>query len=202
MPTNYKKLFAIQKKHETDILKICPKIDDKSGIYFLTRTDEIGIRHAYIGQAIKLKSRLISHMMGYTQHIDRSLKSHKLYSEDNQTGWKINFLHYPPEELDKWEQYYIKLYADNGFQLKNKTGGSQGVGKTQISEYRPAKGYRDGVDYGYRKASKEIAHLFSLHLMVSTKVNPPTKNQMKALEKFNDFLNAYKESEIEDGEEN
>ncbi len=202
MATNYKKLYAIKTKHKDELLKVCPKLDNKSGIYFLTRTDENGFRFAYIGQALHIIDRMISHCMGYKQWVDLSIKKHRFYGEDNPHGWKLNFLHYPPEELDKWEKYYIKQYADQGYQLRNVSAGGQGEGRTALNDYKPAKGYRDGVDYGYRKASKEISHLFDLHLMVVPKVNPPTKNQMKALEKFNDFLNAYKESEIEDGEEN
>ena len=40
-----------------------------------------------------------------------------------------------------------------------------------------------------KNCSKEMAHLFDLHLEVTTKKNPPTVNQQKALDKFNDFLN-------------
>ena len=38
-------------------------------------------------------------------------------------GWKINFLHYPEDELDEHEQFWIKRYAKNGYQLPNKTAG-------------------------------------------------------------------------------
>ena len=34
-----------------------------------------------------------------------------------------------------------------------------------------------------------IAHLFDKHLVVSTKKNPPTVNQQKALDKFMNFIN-------------
>lgn len=48
---------------------------------------------------------------------------------------------------------------------------------------------------GYKNAQKEIRHLFDLHLNVSCKKEPPTKMQLKALEKFNEFI-----SESEDKE--
>ena len=144
---NVAKAKAIEKKNRERILEVNPHIDDGSGIYFLTRTDEDGFRYAYIGQAVNLLSRLAGHLKGY-QHIDLSIKSHGLYSTDNIYGWKIGFMHYPAEQLDKWEQYWIKKYADVGYQLRNKTSGSQGEGKKQIAEYKPPKGYRDGIQQG------------------------------------------------------
>lgn len=202
MATNWKKLYAIQAKNRDAIKKACPKIDDKPGIYFFTRTDENGISYFYIGQAVKLLDRCAQHLSGY-QHIDLSLKSRKLYDgKENPYGWKLNFLHYPKEELNKMEQHWILEYTKQGYQCRyNKTSGSQGSEKEKINEYRPAKGYRDGLKQGEKNCSKTISHLFDLHLVVGTKNNPPTKNQMKALEKFNDFLNYYKNAEIEDGKD-
>lgn len=202
MATNWKKLYAIQAKNRDAIKKACPKIDDKPGIYFFTRTDEDGINYFYIGQASRsLLDRCAQHLSGF-QHIDLSLKSRKLYDgKENPYGWKLNFLHYPKEELNKMEQYWILEYTKQGYQCRyNKTSGSQGSGKEKINEYRPARGYHDGLKQGYKNASKEIAHLMDLHLVVTTKQNPPTKLQSKALEKFNDFLNFSKKEEIEDGE--
>lgn len=144
---NYRKAMAIESKNKKRILEINPHVDDGSGIYFLTRMDEDGIRYAYIGQAKHMLTRLAQHLSGY-QHIDLSMKSHGLYSAENIYGWKIGFLHYPVDKLDKWEQYWIKCYADKGYQLRNKTAGGQGDGKKQIAEYRPGKGYRDGLAQG------------------------------------------------------
>lgn len=189
---NYKQIYAIKKKNEERLLKLNPDLDDESGIYFFYRTDENGINYGYLGQAVDIKSRCVSHLSGY-QHIDLSLKKHGLYDkEKNPYGWKLQFKHYPKEQLDEMEQYWIKEFANKGYQLRNKTSGSQGAGKQKIDEYKPSRGYRDGLDQGYKNASKEISHLFDLHLEVSTKKNPPTVNQQKALEKFNDFLNYYK----------
>ena len=133
-------------------------MDESSGIYFLTRADENGIQYAYIGQAKHLLTRLAQHLSGY-QHIDLSLKKHGMFSEGNVYGWKINFLHYPENELDEHEQFWIKRYAKNGYQLRNKTAGGQGEGKKQISEYRPAKGYYDGIAQGKRTLARELSHI-------------------------------------------
>ena len=169
------------------LLFINPKLNEQSGIYFLTREDEQGIKYAYIGQAKHILSRLAQHMTGY-QHIDLSLKKHGLISINNMCGWNVNFLNFPEELLDEKEQYYIKKYALGGYQLRNKTAGGQGSGKKQIDDYRPGKTYRQGVEQGMKNASRDVAKLFEKHLNVSAKSNPPTVNQMKAMDKFEKFL--------------
>lgn len=176
-----------------DLLRYDGRLDDDSGIYVLTRTDSEGFRYAYIGQARHILTRLAQHFTGY-QHIDLSIKKHGMYSDENPYGWEIKTSRYPEAVLDEMEKKLIRLYADSGFQLRNKTSGSQGVGKEKIDEWRPAKTYRDGVEYGYRKASREISHLFDLHLDFCTKKNPPTKTQENAVKKFKDFLAFHKKN--------
>ena len=179
------RIKAIERTNKDRMLKVCPDVPDRSGIYFLTRADN-GFKYAYIGQAKKLLTRLAQHLTGY-QHIDLSLKKHGLYSEDNPTGWKVNFIERQESMLDVTEQFYIQKYANAGYQLRNKTSGSQGEGKKDIVD-QPTKGYLEGLHNGYKKAQKEIAHLFKLHLKCETKKEPPTKLQAKALDKFNNFI--------------
>lgn len=193
---NVAKAKAIEKKNRERILEVNPHIDDGSGIYFLTRTDEDGFRYAYIGQAVNLLSRLAGHLKGY-QHIDLSIKSHGLYSTDNIYGWKIGFMHYPAEELDKWEQYWIKKYADSGYQLRNKTSGSQGEGKKQIADYKPPKGYRDGIQQGRVNLARELVNIADKHLVISLK--PEKQNNsisQKQYQKFMELLHTEKDGEI------
>lgn len=190
---NVAKAKAIEKKNRERILTVNPHMDEKSGIYFLTRTDEDGFRYAYIGQAVNLLSRLSGHLKGY-QHIDLSIKSHGLYSTDNIYGWKIGFLHYPVDKLDKWEQYWIKCYADKGYQLRNKTSGSQGEGKKQIADYKPPKGYRDGIQQGRINLARELANIADKHLFISLK--PEKQNNsvsQKQFAKFMELLHGEKE---------
>lgn len=187
--SNYKQIFAIQESYKKKIKQMYPDIDDKSGIYFLTRTDENGIKYFYIGQAKKILSRIAQHMTGY-QHIDLSLKKRGWYSDDNPEGWELGFIHYSIEELDEQEKYWILEYTKNGYQARyNKTAGGQGAGKEKINEYRPAKGYRDGLEQGRINASKEVANLFEKHLNYSKKSDKPNKNQDRAIIKFEEFLN-------------
>jgi hypothetical protein len=190
---NIRQRKAIESSYKKKLLAVNPILNENSGIYFLTRTDENGIKYFYIGQAKHILSRLADHFTGF-QHIDLSLKKRGLYSVDNPYGWKVNALNYPVAELDKWEQYWILNYTKQGYQCRyNKTAGGQGAGKEKINEYRPAKGYRDGLTQGYKNASREVANLFEKHLNVSIKSDKPNKNQQKALEKFNNFLECYKE---------
>ena len=192
---NYRKAMAIESKNKKRILEINPHVDDGSGIYFLTRMDEDGIRYAYIGQAKHMLTRLAQHLSGY-QHIDLSMKIHGLYSAENIYGWKIGFLHYPVDKLDKWEQYWIKCYADKGYQLRNKTAGGQGDGKKQIAEYRPGKGYRDGLAQGKINLARELANIADKHLVISLK--PEKQNNsvsQKQYQKFMELLHGEKDGE-------
>lgn len=181
----FMRLKAIESRNRERILKVCPDVPDRSGIYFLTR-EENGFRYAYIGQAKKLLTRLAGHLKGY-QHIDLSLKKHGLWSEDNPTGWKVNYIECQEQYLDEQEQKHVIAYANMGYQLRNKTSGSQGEGKRDIAD-APTKGYLEGLHNGYKKAQKEIAHLFELHLRCETKKMPPTKLQIRAKEKFEEFI--------------
>lgn len=183
---NYKQIYAIKKANEERILKVCPNCPNTSGIYFLLR-EEDGFKYAYIGQAVRLRERLGSHLSGY-QHIDLSIKKHGLWSEGNPTGYRVHFLEFAENLLDEMEQKYIKQYANAGYQMRNATSGSQGVGKKGLDNARPARTYYDGLAQGYKNAQKEVAHLFDLHLDYKTKSDKPNKNQQKALQKFKDFL--------------
>ena len=182
---NLRQVKAIEAGNKKKILAICPDARDESGIYFLIR-EENGFKYAYIGQSVRVLTRLAEHLKGF-QHIDLSIKKHKLWSEDNPAGWRIGVMYCGREKLDELEQKYIKMYADRGYQLRNATSGSQGEGKKDIAD-NPTKGYLEGLHNGYKKAQKEIAHLFDLHLEFKTKKEPPTKLQVKAAEKFKEFI--------------
>ena len=188
MAFNYKQIKAKERQNKERILRTNPYVDEKSGIYFLTREDENGFKFAYIGQAKRLLSRLAEHLSGY-QHIDLSLKKHGLYSVENIYGWKIGFIYYPLDRLDEMEQYHIKEYADMGFQLKNKTTGSQCEGKQQLNEYRPAKGYYDGLKQGRKSLAKELSIIIEKHLEISLKQGKEhNKISLKQFEKFKELL--------------
>lgn len=184
---DYRKIYAIEKANKERILKVCPNCPDRSGIYFLTR-EENGFKFAYIGQAVKILSRLAGHLKGY-QHIDLSLKKHGLYdAEKNPSGWKIAYLEYPENRLDEAERFYILKYANAGYQLRNKTSGGQDDKKQGIAENKQSKGYYDGLEQGKKKSRQFVADLFAKHLDFVPKKQPPTKLQEKAMQKFKDFI--------------
>lgn len=182
---------AIDKKNRQRLLAVNPMIDNGSGIYFLLREDSVtGIKFSYVGQARAIENRLLQHLRGF-QRIDISLKSHGLYSEDNPDGWRIEFIHFPIDQLDEKERYYITLYAKNGYQSRNiDTGG--GSGKRELGERKQPKGYRDGLKQGKKNSSREVAHLFEKHLDYKPKNDPPNRYQKQAVEKFEEFLNYHK----------
>ena len=182
------KAKAIEKKNKERWLGVNSSLDDDSGIYFLTREDENGIKYAYIGQAKHLLTRLAQHLDGY-QHIDLSLKKHGLYSWENPHGWKVGFLHCSVMELDELEKDYIKMYANHGYQLRNKTAGGQGSGKSQIDEYRPQKGYRDGIEQGRKALARELKDIMDKHLTVGLKADKKAnKTSQRMYEKFMELL--------------
>lgn len=182
---DYKKLFAIQREIEQVLKKACPNISHSSGIYFYTRVTETE-KLAYIGQAVDLIKRNISHIQGYSQKIDISIKKWGFYSADNEIGWKLNVLEFPQEQLDEKERYYIDLYASNGYELYNvESGGKEG--KTDINERKAGKGYHDGLAQGYTNAQNFVANLFEKNLTYEIN-GKPTANKQKALEKFEKFI--------------
>lgn len=194
MKSNYKKIAkakAIERKNEQRLRAVNPDLDNGSGIYFLTRIDEDGIHYFYIGQALHICQRLCSHLTGY-QHIDLSLKKRGLYGPDNPYGWKVNFKHYPVSELDKWEKYWILEYKKKGYQCRyNKTAGGQGEGKEKINEFKPVRGYRDGLEQGRKNLAKQLSHIIDTHLTIGIKPGKENnKVSIRALEKFNELLKA------------
>lgn len=180
-----RKAKAIEQSNKQKWVKHFGDIPNTSGIYILTR-EENGFKYAYIGQAKHILTRLAQHLKGY-QHIDLSLKKHGFYSEDNKTGWFMVYVQCDIAKLDEQEQRLIKLYANAGYQLRNKTAGGQGEGKFEIAETKEKKGYLQGLQNGYEKARKEIAKLFEKNLTFVIN-GKPNKNKEKAFNKFKDFL--------------
>lgn len=183
---DFRQIKAIEKSNKQRLLEVMPTLTEESGIYILTR-EENGFKYAYVGQAKHLLTRLAQHLSGW-QHIDKSLKKHGLWSEENPTGWDIITLKLEEKELDEAEQEFIKHYANNGYQMRNKTAGGQGDGKFEIAETKPRKNYHDGLKQGYKNAQKEVGKLFEKNLtfMINGKEN---KNKIKAYDKFKEFIN-------------
>lgn len=186
---SYAQIKEIEKTNKERWCKCAGKqIPDTSGIYLLWRHED-GFRYAYVGQAKHILTRLAQHLAWHDQHIDKSLKKHRLYNADNPAGWQVHWIEYPENELNEQEKKWVRYMADRGFQLRNKTTGSQSDTKQGLdTEQKQSKGYYDGVRYGYAKARKEIKHLFDLHLKAAIKSDKPNKTQEKALQKFIDFL--------------
>ena len=190
---DYKKLRqtkAIERKNKQLFLKLNKKLNDSSGIYILFRTDENDIKYFYCGQAKHILSRLAQHMSGY-QHIDLSLKKRGLWSENNPYGWIVFFKNYQEKELDEKEQFWILEKTKRGYQCRyNKTAGGQGSGKEKINEFRPAKGYRDGIQQGRKAMARELSSIVEKHLTITLRAEKQgNKISERQFEKFKELLN-------------
>ena len=186
---NIAQIKAIEKKNRERLLKVNPNLNDRSGIYFLTRTDENDISYFYIGQAVNIIQRMCGHLTGY-QHIDLSIKKRGFYSEENHYGWKLNFINYPKSDLDKMEQYWILEYTKRGYQCRyNKTAGGQGEGKEKIYEFKPSRGYRDGLKQGEKNLARELSSIAEKHLKIEIRDDKKhNKISQRQYEKFMDLL--------------
>lgn len=167
---------AIERKNKERWLAVNPYLTDDSGIYILTRTDENNIHYAYIGQAKHILTRLAQHLEGY-QHIDLSIKKHCLLDANHPYGWFVKQTLIPIEQLDKAEQEYIKLYADMGYQLRNKTLGGQGAGKVGIDETKPSKGYYDGKKQGRADVINDLKRTLK-YIQITPKNDGKLANRM------------------------
>lgn len=192
MSVNWKKIYAMKKQAEEKLMKVCPELKNESGIYVLTRDDESGLQFAYIGQSVKLIDRLVSHLNGYSQRIDISLKKRGFYDELKRPfGWKLEVFFYNESELDKQEQNYIYDYASIGYQLYNRTSGSQGQGKVGINDDQTTKGYRDGLKKGYENCLKDIREYFDKYLDYRPKVDK------ECFKKNGDYKEIYLKKNVE-----
>lgn len=200
MAPNYRQIMTLKAEYKRRIQKLCPNVTNNSGIYVYWRIDENGFKHAYVGQALHLLDRLVNHMFGYKTYIDVSLRKHKLYDrEKTPYGYHIDIREECSEEdLDERERYWIKFYADNGYQLKNKTLGGQDDKKAVLGEGKSTKGYREGLVQGRKNTQKEIKELFDKYLTYDIK-GKYGKIKQRKYDEFTAFLNEG-ESETEEDE--
>lgn len=189
---NIKQIMAIDSKNKKKLKTMFPSLTEESGIYILARIDENDIKYAYVGQAKHMLTRVAQHLRGY-QHIDLSIKKHGWQSDENKNGYMVIAIKCSESELDEKEQFYIMQCAKAGYQLRNKTAGGQGEGKTQIAEYRPAKGYRDGIKQGENNIKKELNHIITNYLTIALKKD--NIRSQKALQKFWEILKVEEENE-------
>ena len=151
---NYKQLYAIKRDLEKKVQAHNSEITHDSGIYAFERT----VNYVYVGQSKDLLNRTVSHLQGYEQHIDLSLKKHGLYSEVNPDGWRIKILDKCDfDDLDGAERWWIEYYNSNPlYNVLNITDGGQGKGKSDIGQRKAVKGDQDGKKAGRDIILKEI----------------------------------------------
>lgn len=188
--------LAIERQNVERILQICPEMQDRSGIYFFYRADENGeVIARYIGKSeTSILKRCASHLQGVKQHLDLSIKSHGLYSEDNPTGWRVMALEYcAPNLCNERERKHIQYCQRLFIELYNiESGGT--TGKTNINERKAFKGYRKGVEYGRYKLSQELQTTLK-YLNIA-----PKDENKRTIRMYNKFLGLITPKEKE-GEE-
>lgn len=183
---NYGKIFARQKQCEEILKKACPNISHNSGIYFLLR-DEEDKRYGYIGKGKDVLRRMRSHLLGYQQRIDISLRKRGFYSKDNEGGWKLNVLYFPEHLLDEKERYYIELYRKSGTILYNVENGGT-LNKEIIGEKKPTKLYSDGLLQGDKRTKRKVKEYFDKYFDFSIR-QPSNKIKERKYEEFVEWLN-------------
>ena len=186
---NYRQIFARQKQCEGILKKACPNINHNSGIYFLLREEE-GHRYGYIGKGKDVLRRMCSHLSGYQQRVDISLRKRGFYSKENEGGWKLNVLYFPEHLLDEKERYYIELYRKSGTILYNVESGGT-INKEIIGERKAPKTYQDGLRQGDKRTKRKVKEYFEKYLDVMIR-QPSNKIKEK---KYNEFISWLKAEE-------
>ena len=127
------------------------------------------------------------------------IKGIRFYDEENNIyGYHVNVIEECAEEdMDERERYWIKMFADKGYQLRNKTSGGQDGDKSALGEGKSNKGYRDGLVQGRKNTQKEIKELFDKYLTYDIK-GKPGKIKQRKYDEFTAFLN---EDKIEEEDE-
>lgn len=199
MSFNYKgfqRAKAIENANKRKLLALFPHLEERSGIYILLRTNEEGVKYAYVGQAKKVLTRLAQHLVVKKkdpQHIDLSIHTHGLKTESNPFGWQAQCVYYGEEQLNEKERWWIAKVIEDGFIVHNKTVGGQDKGKVGLNENKPAKGYYDGLKQGYVNCQREVQKMFKyLTFDIDGK---PNKIKERYLEKFKDFLKGEQQNE-------
>lgn len=188
---NYRQIFARQKQCEEILKRACPNLRHESGLYFLTR-EENEIKYAYLGKGVDVCRRMCSHLLGYQQRIDISLRKRGLYSKSNQLGWKLNVLYFPKELLDEKERYYIEQYIKNSYVMYNIENGGT-LNKEIIGERKEPKNYTDGLKQGRKNAVKEVKVFFDKYLDFIIK-DKPNKVKERKYNEFKEWLNGKEEN--------
>lgn len=186
--TSFAQRKAIENANKKRWLKVNGDLCDACGIYILTRTDESNVQYAYVGQSVHILTRLAEHLVGY-QHIDSSLRKHGLYDcEKNPCGWRVKYELCTQDELDKAEREWWREMVANGYQMRNKTSGGQDSGKVATADYKPSKGYRQGVEHGRKEIAREFVRITDKYVVLTPKDG---KLAQKQFEKLNNLLDEY-----------
>lgn len=191
----YNQVKAIQLKWEKKLKELFPEINHLPGIYVYYRQDGEYTKW-YVGQAKDIIERTVSHLMGYSQHIDLSLKKRGFFVDGKPDGWSFYFYNCALENLDEEEKATVRKMSEKPFSVSyNVTLGGQGEGKEDLNSTnrKSGKSYYDGVAYGEQKAKKYVKEMFDKYLDYSIK-DKPNKIKERKLEEFENYLKDFVQS--------
>lgn len=192
-----KQRFAILNDKKKIIKSICPDITNESGIYLFYRKNEDNETCFYVGQAKDLLTRTAQHLMGRTQHIDKSLYVHKLYGEGIPYGWKLKVIYKCGiGYLDFYEQQFIQHYLKQGYKCYNVAGGGQFDKKSDVGERYEVKlkTYKNGKKIAYEKAREYVKEMFDKYLDFTIK-GKSGKVKERKFEEFKKWLEVQNEED-------
>lgn len=193
---NYRQIYAIKKQRQEQIKKLNPLISNNGGIYVFYRTKENGKLGIYVGQATKsILERCATHLDGYKSknpsHIDKSLKAHGLFSDENPFGWKLGIYCYcSAKNCNELEKQAIELYRKKeNCEMYNITVGGQDEGKVDFQKrsQEQLKRYRHGKAQGEKEILEKVRTFFAKYLDFVIKGKPNKTKERKLLE-FKELL--------------
>lgn len=81
------------------------------------------------------------------------------------------------------------FYCINKYKVLQVTAGGQGEGKEKINEFKPSKGYRDGLKQGEKNLARKLSSIAEKHLKIELRADKANnKVSQKQYEKFMDLL--------------
>ena len=89
------------------------------------------------------------------------------------------------DQLDEQEKYYIRFYAENGYQLRNVSLGGQGENRSSgsIGDRKQPRTYSEGIQQGKKSLAKQLSAIAEKHLTIAVK---PEKQGNKVSERQRD----------------
>lgn len=141
------------------------------GIYKLTAPDG----SVYIGQSTNLKQRRMAYMSSQCKDMPKLYNSFLKYGAINHRFEVVLYLaDKEPESLYRFEQYYIDLYRDNGFNILNSMNATR-------------RQYKEGHIFKTKSIPKSIEHRNKISVSLAGKKKSPEHCRKNGLAKIGQY---------------